>query len=926
MNTNPNGGPSHPPFGPWLVGRDGELAHCEELLSNARRQGGALMFRGSAGIGKSALLNAAAARAESLGFLVLVASGSEAEALFTFAALQMLLMPVIDAGEELPSHLQNALLSAFGLLDVEVPAPETVALAALGLVSNVASKAKPLCLVVDDVHWFDPSSAAVLRFVARRIKADPIVIFAAGRDVGWTSTEALPEFRIHPLNERDAETLLASQKTPLSSANRQQILNAAQGNPLALIELPRAMAGRRQLSRGPSSTLPLTTRLEMSFGLRARSLPPDSKALLLVAALAPNAGVADLLAAAGKLAGHRVQLPGRDDILVSEFVTAEGPFLRFRHPLIRSGLVLAAPPSDRHAAHGALAEVLVDDERRLYHRAESTTEYDESLADELDAGAAAASRRGAAAAALSQAAALTPPGPKKGGRLIRAAQLSFDLGHSDAARELLAQALAGVLERADHASAQVLTHSLDGRDDGDPQPVKELIELAEDAIAAGDDDGAMRLLEYASTQMVWNSTWQGVGSAIVATARQVSVSENDPRFTALLAQATPIEGLPELLTRLSRVDEKTLADGESMRLIGFAAVVAAEYEHAARLLARAEQQFREQARLAPLATVLIFLAIAAFGSGQWQLALQVLDEAERLLTDSVQEAWRYIAQYLRAGIIGMQGDDEGHRAIVDDLTVGYQRTQTSHRHNHLTFMAGIAAAMQGRYDDAIGLLVTLYDRDQPTFEARTCSDALFYLAEAASARDRARVVHEAIATIEACVHSPLPPAFQSAIDFARALTAPDQEASEQFMAALTGPAAKRPFDRARIQLFHGAWLRRHHRRLEAREQLRAARVTFEGLGNDIFAERARSELRAAGGSSPRRIKPDLSKLSGQEQQIVKLVAEGLSNKEIGERLFLSHRTIASHLYRVFPKVGVVSRTQLICSARLSSARQISPWR
>jgi DNA-binding CsgD family transcriptional regulator len=227
----------------------------------------------------------------------------------------------------------------------------------------------------------------------------------------------------------------------------------------------------------------------------------------------------------------------------------------------------------------------------------------------------------------------------------------------------------------------------------------------------------------------------------------------------------------------------------------------------------------------------------------------------------------------------------------------------------------MSMAMLGCPNDAVSLLSGLFDPEESGYEARGGYDALFFLADAAQVTGRGQEVQRAIEVMEATVPAPWPAVLQSAVAYAEAVTASEAQAGQHFEAALAGPAGGRAFDRARVQLAYGRWLRRHQRRLEAREHLRAARDTFDQLGNEPFAQRARDELRATGEASPRRPNADWDQLSPQEVQIARLVADGLSNKEIGERMFLSHRTIASHLYRMFPKLGITTRAQLATAIR-----------
>ncbi|MFC4036596.1 LuxR C-terminal-related transcriptional regulator [Streptomyces polygonati] len=896
-----------------LIGRERELVACELLLGRAGRGGGVLLLRGSAGIGKTSLLDAARARAETLGFRLLGTAGVEAESAFPFAALQPLLLPVVDTDLGLPGHLRRALLAALGLVDAAIPGVETVGLAVLGLLSGLATESAPLCVVVDDVHWLDAASAVVLRFVARRLGTDPIVLLAAGREGGWAADGGLPELRLAPLDRAAAEALLVARAPRLPSALRLRVLAEADGNPLGLVELSGSIDTARPARSALSEVLPLTDRLEAAFAGRTAPLSAATRTVLLIAALAPTATLAEVLAAASTLAGSPIGLAALDAAVGERLVDIEGRQIRFSHPLVRSGVVHAAPVSVRRSAHQALASAVQDQRRRLYHRAEASVGYDDELADELAAAAESALRHGSPAAAvlaLDQAVTLTSLGPARGRRLVRAARLSFELGQADEVRRFLAQTDDVALARADRATARRLALAVDNPDTADPRPAWELIGLADEAIAAADHDGALELLGFAATQIAWGKPWEEVGRAIVATAERVPVTRTDLRVISILAQVLPVDAYAEVAARLARLDDEQLTDPAAQQLIGFVAVFIADYARAARLLDRAERQLREDARLALLAQVLTFRGITAFSSGQWQLAEQILDEAERLVQETVQAGWANRIRYVRAAIAGMCGDERRHQEIIDELVVAYRRTLSSHRDNHFSFVRGITATMLGRHDDALALLNTLFEPDDPTYDRRTCYDALFYLADSAAAKDRAVDVERALDVLKATVPEPWPPALQSAVDYARAVTADEAQAAARLEAALAGPAGARAFDRARLQLAYGRWLRRRHQQLKARERLRDARDAFDKLGNEPFAALARAELRAAGETSP--VRPDAAwdLLSPQEAQIARLVAEGLSNKQIGERLFLSHRTVASHLYRIFPKLGITSRAQL----------------
>jgi DNA-binding CsgD family transcriptional regulator len=893
-----------------LLGRDREIERCDALLE---ARSGVLLLRGSPGVGKSSLLEGVGTRARARGFCVHSAAGSEAETTLPYAGLQPLLLPLVDADTEMPDHLRTALLSALGLIDAEVPALETIGLATLMLLAGVADPVQPLCLLVDDVQWLDASSAEVLRFVSRRLSADPVLLFAASRDDGWPPVGTFPEMRIEPLDPASSEALLVRRAVQLPKVARDRVLEQAEGNPLALVELSGVVGEPIEASKGLPVYLPLTARLESAFTGRAARLPGAARSFMLVSALAPTATIPEALAAASLLADRKVHLADIDEAVAMDLISVDASHVHFRHPLVRSGLVHIATVSQRLAAHEALAKTLEDRERALYHRAAATVGYDSELADELDTAAARALRRGALASAVSNlehSARLTRPGSQYGGRLVRAAELSFELGRAGEVKALLSRIEERDLEIRDRVVALRLTMAVDRSDTHDTGSVWRMTSLATEAITAGAADAALQLLLLASEQIIWGGQGLELGRAIVAAAREVPGSDTDPRVTALLARSLPIEGHRELADRLNAVDEAKISGPESLWLIAAAAVIYGDYERGGRLLSRAEEWFRSEGRLAGLATVLTFRGVVAFSGGEWRLAGQILDEAERLAAETNQPGWLNRARQLQAGLAGLQGDEERHRAIVAEQMLTYQRTQASHRQNHLVFMQGIAAAMLGHHDDALALLGGLFDPADPIFDPRSCYEAMFYLADVAAVKNRVDVIENAIRVLDSVVPAPWPPLLQSGIDYARAVTAVETEAGQRFEAALAGPAGARTFDRARVELAYGQWLRRHQRRLEAREQLRSARDRLERLGNEPLARRARDELRATGEGSPRRRNADWDQLSAQELQIAGLVAEGLSNKEIGERMFLSHRTIASHLYRIFPKLGITSRSQL----------------
>src|SRR6516165_6227528 len=268
---------------PGLVGRDQELGVLTDLIGRIRDGGGTIVVLGEPGIGKSSLLRAAADYGRQQSLRVLVTTGIEAEAQLPFAGLHQLLWPVLDAVNQLPAAQQSALSAAFGTSDGQQPEPFLIALATLNLLADLAAQ-QPVLLVVDDVQWLDKPSQDVLTFLARRVNADPIVVIGSirtGHDVALADA-GLPELEVRGLDDRSARAVLAAHGGDLSQANQERILHEALGNPLALVELPKA------LHSSPDSaleTLPLTARLERAFAARITDLPPLARDAVLIAAV-----------------------------------------------------------------------------------------------------------------------------------------------------------------------------------------------------------------------------------------------------------------------------------------------------------------------------------------------------------------------------------------------------------------------------------------------------------------------------------------------------------------------------------------------------------------------------------------------------------------------------------------------------------------
>ena len=425
-----------------LVGRDAELAQFDKALAEATKHGGALLVTGAAGIGKTSLLDVATSDARSRGYKVLTVTGLESEVDLPFAGLHQLLQPVLPSAGALPSPQKNALLTALGMRAGAPPEVFLVGLATLSLIDEVADE-RPLVVVADDFQWLDGATSSVLSFVARRLESTHILLIVGLREAYQTALRSgqLPEIHVEPLSDTASADLLVSVAPDLDLQTRRLILDEALGNPLALLELPRAFRLQGTDGReGALRSIPLTDRLEQTFSAQAGQLPKLTQAALLLIALDKDPTVSDVLEATRKQEGEEATVDVLQPALDAGLISFAGPRVRYRHPLMRSALDQAATAGQRRNAHLAFAEVIADPDRRAWHRAKAVLGEDEGAAADLEITAGRAQDRGAPATALGAlelAASLTPHGPDRARRLLAAAELAFQLGDPPAVARLL---------------------------------------------------------------------------------------------------------------------------------------------------------------------------------------------------------------------------------------------------------------------------------------------------------------------------------------------------------------------------------------------------------------------------------------------------------------------------------------------------------
>jgi DNA-binding CsgD family transcriptional regulator len=899
-----------------LIGRDRELGILSGLVDRARQQGQALVLRGEAGIGKTSLIAAGRSRAKALGFHTLTTSGVQSETNLPYAGLHQLLRPLLPQIDTLPVPQRAALLSAFGMTDEVVTDLYLVALAALNLLADAASNA-PLMIVAEDAQWIDRPTCDVLTFVARRFGSDPMILLVAIRE-GFESPlleTSLPELRLEGLAEAAAGALLDTHAPDLEWSIRERMLEAAAGNPLALAELPAAYPAAQSTERVLlRDVLPLTTRLERAFAARGATLPQATAAVLLVAAVDDSSALSEVLEAASIIIGSPLTLEVLGPAVGARLVVADHIELRFRHPLIRSAIYQGATLEERHAAHAALTAVLVDQpDRRAWHRAASTIGPDEAVVDDLEAAASRALARGArtvAAAALERAARLCPDEARRGRLLVRAAEMEFELGRSDAVLRLLERAEALALGADDQTR---LTFLLEASDDAalyGPSVVASFVEMASDLMAAGEWERAWNALLTAALRCWWGNRDQQTRDLVVAAAQQLPGAEDHPARLALLALADPVRWGAVVLDRLTGIDANERGDPGAMYLLGTAASAVWAFDLALNFLAAATDGLRAQGRLGVLAQALVSLAWAAIHLARETLAVSAAEEAEKLARETRQPRLVVSAQLAQATVAAERGDFTKAEELANAAEATYLPIGPHPILALIQFIRGRGAVAHQKYAEGFDHHARLLDPTDVAYHPFIGSWALSDLVEAAIHLGKLEAAADYLTQLELLAASTSGPLLRAALSYARAILADDDQAEALYQTALSTDLAYWPCYHGRLLLNYGRWLRRRRRVTEARAPLRMARDRFDALAFHALAEIARNELQASGEASRRRTPDARDWLTPQELQIAQLAAKGLSNREISQQLFLSHRTVGAHLYRIFPKLGISSRAHL----------------
>ncbi|WP_042394950.1 ATP-binding protein [Streptacidiphilus carbonis] len=902
-----------------LVGRDQDLAFIQSFFGNAEVQGAALLLSGEAGVGKSAVLDAVATGAARSGVRVLRAAGAQFEADISYAGLNQLLVPLFDEFDVLDTAHRDALCVAIGISSGPVTDRLLTSTAVLLLLRQISARRR-LLLVIDDLPWLDQATNAVLGFVARRLVGSSIGLLAASRAGSESFFEAsgLTEHRLQPLDDTSSAELLAHAYPDVSNALRRRIVAEARGNPLALVELPQALSAEQHaaLASVPAA-LPLGQRLQAIFAARVVDLPERCRELLLIAALDGTGDLASIEAAA---AGHGTA----DDLTPAErarlvHISSDNRHVSFRHPLISSAVVELATASERRRAHQALAEVLVDQaERRAWHLGEATVGPDETVAALLEEAARRRLRRGdalGAVSALTRAAELSPAAADESRRLAEAAYVGVDSsGELDDASRLLAGArqVHSIGQESLHAAA-ASAFLLINRD-GDVETAYRLLVGAVEAGSHNWEASNDALIEalHLLVLLCWYcgdpERWQPL---------LVFVDRLTPRPPELLwvltrTFADPARTGPGALPRLARLIATVGDDHTRVIRVGTASVFADLLGDFRWATNRVIEQGR--AGTAPVRRhmgALMHLGLDYMHLGRLEDADELGSEGLRLCEDHDYRFFAWYFQYIQAFVAAVQGDEPRSAALTEEI-VRWATPRGVHGARFFAYHArALAAVGSGDFETAYQYASEL---SRPGTVAPYVPIAMWGtidLVEAAVRTGRNEEAAAHAAAMRASAMARLSPRLNLLVLACEALVASGDAALDLFEQALSVPGPERwPFDVARVRLFYGERLRRRRVTAKAREQLTLALDAFQRLGAQPWLQRAAAELRAAGQSAPPTARSGLVALTAQEEQIARLAATGLTNKQIAERLFLSHRTVGTHLYQIYPKLGITSRAAL----------------
>jgi DNA-binding CsgD family transcriptional regulator len=902
-----------------LQGRRRECQALDRLVGAVRAgESRALVVSGEAGLGKTALLDYLAAHAS--GCVVARAGGVQSEMELAYAGLHQLCAPMLDHLARLPVVQRDALSAALGMGPGSAPDRFLVGLAVLGLFSEVAERWPLICLV-DDQQWLDSASTQVLTFVGRRLQKESVGLVFGAR-TSSAELAGLPELVLAGLGEADARSLLDSAlAAPLDVRVRDRIVAETRGNPLALLELPRGLTAAQLAGGfGFTSPLPLSGRIEQAFQRRLEVLPAQTRRLSLVAAAEPLGDPLLVWPAAERLGIEATAATPAVEAGLLEF----GTRVLFRHPLVRSAVYRSAPIEDRQDAHRALAEVtdpVLDPERRAWHRAQAAPGPDEDVADELERSAGRAQARGglaASAAFLERAAMLTHQPARRAQRLLAAAMMQRDAGAFDAALGLLVAVEAERLGPLQVIQLQRLRGQIAMMQRRGTHGAGLLLEAARRAEPL-DASLAREVHLEALGAAIWVADVSGGhGRAEAAEAARAAPSPTgSPRAVDVLLDGLAMrwtDGYAAAAPTLARAVKLYLtldvpADYVGHRLWLLCANTSAEVafdlwdaESTQALATQVARFARDTGALIALQHALNALARSHVLAGELTAAARMIDE-DHLIAEVTGNPPTGYAEMMLAAWRGDGGASELiEAALREPATYG------------LSSIAHVATYASSVLDNGLGRHGAAREAAWRVFELDQLGGGTFVVPELVEAASRTGDVAQVKSALEWLSERTRATPTDWALGIqarVRALLSAGETAERCYRESIVHLGRTRARGQlARAHLLYGEWLRRERRRIDARLQLRIAHHMLEAMGIEGFAERARRELAATGESAGKRTVDTTVELTAQEALIARLARDGLSNPEIGARLFISARTVKYHLSKVFLKLGITARTQL----------------
>jgi DNA-binding CsgD family transcriptional regulator len=903
-----------------LYGRGAECAALDRLLSAARdRQSSALVVRGEPGVGKSALLEHAAARAD--GMAVLRAVGIEAEVELPFAGLHQLLRPVLAHIASLPGPQSAALSAAVGLGAGEHDR-FLVSAGVLSLLADVA-ESQPVLVIVDDSHWLDRASADALVFSARRLRAEGVVVLFGAREgvERRFSAGGVPELILTGLPP-DAAGRLLDQLLPAATPAdvRDHLVEVTGGNPLALSELPSALEQTHLTGREPlPDPLPVSDAVKRAFLQRVDRLPDDAQLLLLVAA-AEDLGEADVIVRAAAAIGCTAgAFPAAE---AAGLLRVDGTRVEFRHPLVRSAVYQNANTLQRRRVHAALADALSDPvnmDRKAWHQAAAANGLDEGAATALEQSAQRARARSgyaAAAAALDRAADLTPDVAPRARRLIAAATAAWSAGLLERVGALLDQA--APLVHDDRTSAEVeFLRGLRERADGTTGAAYDIFLRGAQTVASSDPQRAVAMLGAAGLA-AWNRNDRDGLLHVAGRIRTLDFDDEGPgglaaRVVLGLASLAQDDAARAVSSIIGAMTSAASSGGPyELALVGAGASFIGDDAASLRLFGQAAARARTQGEVAVLVNLLAPYAAAEAWTGRIRSAMALATEGLELAQQTGHETYLAVYWAVLAWMRALSGEgDESRRLAAQAMQSGLEH-EFSPTAATAAWALGLLALGAGRPDEALTQLNDLARREGLVGHPATALFATGDIVEAAVRAGDVDTARAATHALERWATGARPAWALGVAACCRALLSGDDGMDEHFREALHHHAhGTRPFEHGRTLLLYGEALRRRRRRMDARQHLRAALEIFERMGAVPWEQRARAELRASGETIRGRDPGTLDYLTPQELQIVQIVRTGATNKQIAAQLYLSPRTIDYHLRKVFVKLGLSSRTELI---------------